>query len=86
MQAASAHLRARFQKMGIRPAEALFIGDQLYVDVYGALNCGMDVALDRNRTSGLAAAGIAMPGCKPTYTVSMLISERNHDGLLGRLS
>src|SRR5262249_33956825 len=33
-----------FEKLGIGPAEALFIGDQLYVDVYGALNSGMHVA------------------------------------------
>ena len=32
-----------FERMKIRPSEALFIGDQLYVDVYGALNAGMDV-------------------------------------------
>lgn len=31
------------EQMGIRPSEALFIGDQLYVDVYGAINAGMDV-------------------------------------------
>jgi putative hydrolase of the HAD superfamily len=29
--------------LGIQPSEALFIGDQLYVDVYGAVNAGMDV-------------------------------------------
>jgi putative hydrolase of the HAD superfamily len=32
------------EHMRIRPSEALFVGDQLYLDVYGALNAGMDVA------------------------------------------
>jgi putative hydrolase of the HAD superfamily len=32
------------EHMGIRASEALFVGDQLYLDVYGALNAGMDVA------------------------------------------
>ncbi len=32
-----------FEGLGILPSEALFIGDQLYVDVYGAVNAGMDV-------------------------------------------
>ena len=32
-----------FEHMKIRPSEALFVGDQLYLDVYGALNSGMDV-------------------------------------------
>jgi putative hydrolase of the HAD superfamily len=29
--------------LGIQASEALFIGDQLYVDVYGAVNAGIDV-------------------------------------------
>ena len=32
-----------FNELGIRPSEALFIGDQLYLDVYGAIRAGMDV-------------------------------------------
>ena len=32
-----------FKEMCIQPSEALFIGDQLYVDVYGAINSGLDV-------------------------------------------
>jgi HAD superfamily hydrolase (TIGR01549 family) len=30
-------------EMGIQASDALFIGDQLYVDVHGALNAGLDV-------------------------------------------
>src|SRR5437867_10975322 len=32
-----------FEQMGIRPSEALYVGDQMYIDVSAALNCGMDV-------------------------------------------
>jgi len=61
-----------FQEMGIRPAEALFIGDQLYVDVYGAQNCGMDVAwLETERQDWLPPEA-TMPACKPTYTVRLI--------------
>jgi putative hydrolase of the HAD superfamily len=39
-----------FTEMGIRPDEALFIGDQLYLDVLGGIQAGMDVVwLDSGR-------------------------------------
>ena len=57
-----------FEKMAIRPAEALFIGDQLYVDVFGALNCGMHVAwIETERQDWLSPN--PLPSCDPTYTV-----------------
>ena len=63
-----------FQKMGIRPSEALFIGDQLYVDVYGALNCGMHVAWIETERQDWSPPEVQLPIYKPTYTVR-LISE-----------
>jgi putative hydrolase of the HAD superfamily len=61
-----------FEKMNVRPAEALFLGDQLYVDVYGALNAGMDVVwVETERQDGLPP-GMELPPCKPTYTVRLL--------------
>jgi putative hydrolase of the HAD superfamily len=63
-----------FAKMGIRPAEALFFGDQLYVDVYGALNSGMDVVWIETETQDWRPPELQLSTCKPTYTVR-LISE-----------
>ena len=58
--------------MGIRPAEALFIGDQLYVDVYGAQNCGMDVAWIETERQDWLPPEAKTPACKPTYTVRLI--------------
>jgi FMN phosphatase YigB (HAD superfamily) len=63
-----------FEKMGIAPADALFIGDQLYVDVYGALNAGMDVVWIETERQDWLPPEVKQPTCKPTYTVR-LISE-----------
>ena len=72
-----------FQQMGIRPAEALFIGDQLYVDVYGALNSGMHVVWIETERQDWLPPEVQLQGGKPTYTVR-LISEVIH--LLERMS
>ena len=61
-----------FEKMGIRPQEALFIGDQLYVDVYGAQNCGMDVAWIETERQDWLPPETKLPACKPTYTVRLI--------------
>jgi HAD superfamily hydrolase (TIGR01509 family) len=61
-----------FEKMGIRPSEALFIGDQLYVDVYGAQNCGMDVAWIETERQDWLPPEAKLPVCKPTYTVRLI--------------
>jgi putative hydrolase of the HAD superfamily len=58
-----------FEKMGIRPADALFVGDQLFVDVYGAVNCGMHVAWIQTERQDWSIAGSDRPACNPTYTV-----------------
>ena len=63
-----------FEKMGVRPDDALFIGDQLYVDVYGALNCGMHVVWVETERQDWLPPEVPLPACKPTYTVR-LISE-----------
>ena len=63
-----------FEKMGIRPAEALFVGDQLYIDVYGALNCGMHVAWLETKQQDWAPPDVPISTLKPTYTVR-IISE-----------
>jgi len=63
-----------FEKMAIRPSEALFIGDQLYVDVYGALNCGMDVVWVETERQDWLPPEVQLQTCKPTHTVR-LISE-----------
>ena len=63
-----------FEKMGIQPSEALFIGDQLYIDVYGALNSGMDVVWIETERQDWLPPEVQVPSCKPTYTVR-LISE-----------
>jgi FMN phosphatase YigB (HAD superfamily) len=56
------------EQMAIQPSEALFIGDQLYVDVYGALNCGIDVVwIETERQDRLPEHPP-----KPTYTVRSL--------------
>src|SRR5205085_11021995 len=56
-----------FQTMGIQPAEALFIGDQLYVDVYGALNCGMHVAWIETERQDWLVPQAELPAYEPTY-------------------
>jgi putative hydrolase of the HAD superfamily len=61
-----------FQKLGILPAEALFIGDQLYVDVYGALNSGMRVVWIETERQDLLPPEVQLPECKPTYTVRVI--------------
>ena len=58
-----------FQRMGIRPSEALFVGDQMYIDVYGALNCGMDVVWIQTQRQDWSPPEVAINTCKPTYTV-----------------
>jgi HAD superfamily hydrolase (TIGR01509 family) len=61
-----------FERMRIRPEEALFIGDQLYVDVYGALNSGMHVAWIETERQDWLPPEVQLPGCKPTYTVRVI--------------
>ncbi len=61
-----------FEKMQVRPTEALFFGDQLYIDVYGALNAGMDVVWVETERQDWLPPEIAVPACKPTYTVRVL--------------
>ena len=61
-----------FERMGVHPSEALFVGDQIYLDVYGALSCRMDVVwIETPRQDSLAwlPSGIEEAMCKPTYTV-----------------
>jgi putative hydrolase of the HAD superfamily len=61
-----------FERMRLRPSEALFVGDQIYLDVYGALSCGMDVVwIETARQDSLAwlPTGVEEHMCKPTYTV-----------------
>jgi len=61
-----------FRKMRIRPSEALFIGDQLYVDVYGALSCGMHVAWIETERQDWSPPEVQLPAFKPTYTVRVI--------------
>jgi putative hydrolase of the HAD superfamily len=58
-----------FERMGIRPSEALFIGDQIYIDVYGSLNCGMHVVWIETERQDWMPPEVQAPTCKPTYTV-----------------
>lgn len=53
-----------FEKLGIRPEEALFIGDQLYVDVYGALNSRMDVVWIETERQDWLTPGLPAPTYK----------------------
>jgi FMN phosphatase YigB (HAD superfamily) len=67
--------------MSIGPAEALFIGDQLYVDVYGALNSGMHVAWIETERQDWLVPQAQLPAFKPTYTlggISELIPLLEH--------
>jgi putative hydrolase of the HAD superfamily len=60
------------ERMRLRPAEALFVGDQIYLDVYGALSCGMDVVwieTPRQDTLAWLPPGVEKHMCEPTYTV-----------------
>jgi putative hydrolase of the HAD superfamily len=61
-----------FEKMGIRPTEALFVGDQLYVDVYGALNSGMHVAWIETERQDWLVPRSELPAYEPTYTVRLI--------------
>jgi putative hydrolase of the HAD superfamily len=61
-----------FEKMGIQASDALFVGDQLYVDVYGALNCGMHVAWIETERQDWLRPEITASECPPTYTVRVL--------------
>jgi putative hydrolase of the HAD superfamily len=61
-----------FERMKVRASEALFVGDQIYLDVYGALCCGMDVVwieTPRQDTLAWLPAGVEKHMCEPTYTV-----------------
>ena len=55
--------------MGIRPSDALFIGDQIYIDVYGSLCCGMDVVWIETEHQDWMPPEVQVPTCKPTYIV-----------------
>jgi len=62
--------RDTFMRMGIRPSEALFIGDQLYLDVYGSLNSGMDVVwIETKEQSDWTPPEFHAADCKPTHIV-----------------
>ena len=61
-----------FEKMEIRPSEALFFGDQLYIDVYGALNAGMHVVWVETARQDWMPPEVQVPACRPTYTVRLL--------------
>jgi putative hydrolase of the HAD superfamily len=61
-----------FEKLGIAPAEALFIGDQLYVDVYGALNCGMHVAWIETERQDWMPPEAQDAASRPTYTLRVI--------------
>src|SRR5262245_62460769 len=58
-----------FEKMRIRPDEALLIGDQLDIDVFGALNCGMHVAWIDTAQQDWLPPEVQLPTCKPTYSL-----------------
>lgn len=53
-----------FDQLSIRPSEALFIGDQLYVDVYGAIQSGMDVVWLETQQQDWAIDGLPEPTFK----------------------
>ena len=61
-----------FEKMGICPSEALFCGDQLYIDVYGSLNAGMDVVWVETKRQDSMPPEVGAHQCKPTYIVRQL--------------
>jgi putative hydrolase of the HAD superfamily len=58
-----------FETLGINPSDALFIGDQIYIDVFGALGCGMHVAWIETERQDWLPPEVQQPTCKPTYTV-----------------
>jgi|SRR5688572_9169103 len=58
-----------FEKLGIRPEDALFIGDQLYVDVYGAINSRMDVVWIETEQQDWLTPGLP----SPTYKVRSIL-------------
>jgi FMN phosphatase YigB (HAD superfamily) len=55
--------------MGIYASDALFIGDQLYVDVFGAVSSGIHVAWIETKRQDWSISGTERPDCRPTYTV-----------------
>jgi HAD superfamily hydrolase (TIGR01549 family) len=57
------------EDMGVKASDALFIGDQLYVDVHGALNAGMDVVWIETESQDWIPA--VRP--EPSYTVKSII-------------
>jgi putative hydrolase of the HAD superfamily len=73
-----------FERMRLDPKEALFIGDQMYVDVYGALNSGMDVAWIESKYQDWLNPDV-LPECTPTYTIRViseiidLLEARRHE-------
>jgi FMN phosphatase YigB (HAD superfamily) len=68
------------ERLRISPPEALFIGDQLYVDVYGAVNSGIDVVWIETERQDWLKPGLP----EPTYIVRSIdeiieILETNHE-------
>lgn len=61
-----------FEKMKVRPSEALFLGDQLYIDVYGALGAGMHVVWIETERQDSLPPEVQRTACTPTYTVRLL--------------
>ncbi|MBI4473934.1 MAG: HAD-IA family hydrolase, partial [Acidobacteria bacterium] len=61
--------RRTLEDMGVDASAALFIGDQLYVDVYGALNAGLDVVWLETETQDW----VPDQPPKPTYTVRSIM-------------
>ena len=67
-------------QLGIRASEALFIGDQLYVDVYGAINSGIDVVWLETELQDWITPGLPEPTYKVrSITEIMEILETNHE-------
>ena len=63
------------EHMGIGPSETLFVGDQLYLDVYGALNSGMDVAWIETRWQEWLLPNVPRP--EATYRVRSILELIN---------
>ena len=64
--------------MKIRPSEALFIGDQLYVDVYGARKAGMDVVWLETERQDWAVPELVEPTYKARSIIEVIdLLEKN---------
>ena len=78
------HLRAALAGSGVTPADALFVGDRIDIDVAGAQEIGMEVGLDQPRRRAAAAGRARRPTTRSATWASSAILHSSAISVSGR--